>query len=1252
MDKRKETGDSPAGRDPKPRGVPAGVALESASGSTPPELKRLAESTNSDATIIQTAPPSDPELTIVPGIPTRDSRDAIMGIRPPNEPQATIVSSDATVMGGTSIRRGPSRGNEYASTPAVLEKGSILCNRYEVLELLGEGGMGAVYKAADRELDRVVALKVIRPELASNPEILARFKQELLLSHKVTHRNVIRIYDLAEDLGMKFITMEFIEGKDLRTLLHERNRLNPGEAVGVAKQVCCALEAAHSVGIIHRDLKPQNIMMDESGRILVMDFGLARTLGGDGMTQTGAFLGTMEYMSPEQALGKELDQRSDIFAFGLILYELLAGERPFVAETALASLIKRTQEPARPVGELNAEIPGALGGIVNKCLERDVDARYQTVAEILGDLDNWTEGRPVTGVKPRKRIAGAKRSWGVRGWAVAGTAAVLALAITGYVERDRILGRTGAGKSAVAGPSVSLAILPFRNASGDPQLDWLGSSVADLLTTDVGQSASLRTVSPNIVHQIFSDLRISSATVLDPATIKRVADFGKADRLVWGQYARFGNTIRIDATFEDLKNNRRVSLKEDVASEKDIPAGIDRLADSIRQTLALPQDVLKELRASSFQPTSSSMEAVRDYNQGLEFRRDGKNLDARKKFEAATKEDPNFALAFARLAQTYGTLGFDNEAEQSAKKAVLLSQNLPDAEKYQISAIEMQVDKRVPEAIKAYETLARVLPDNYDVRAALGRLYEDSGDLGKARDYYEKLLAANSKDIGATIDLGRDQIKSGDPQASLEALNRAYSLAVQVDNQEQKGISLHLMAVAYRMLAKPEEVLRSEREALTIWRQIGQQRGLAFSLNEMARAQASLGNAKEAMSNFSEALDIRRTIGDKRGLGDTLIDMGNLADDRGDHDGALKNYKEALQLEREIGNESLLATCLNNIGSVYSEKGQYEDALTYLQQVLELREKSKVPQDIVEAEHNLGQALTSMGQYDQAIGYYMKALDLRRSINDTRGAALESYGLGGLFERQGRFGAAVHSKEEALKTFRDLKDRTFWMPEILGGYGQALILAGRIDEAAGPLNDALGLARELKNDGLVGQTFGFQADAQMYRGNIAAAHALYDQALQAATRSKESERILLAKIDLAEIGVREKKGPAMISSLRALMQQADEAGLKFSSVECEIFLAEALVQARDTAHARQEVQRALLRAEKLGQQSLAARAHYVLGTIARDSHDSAEARDHFRSVVNSLETMRKEQSAENLLQRADLKSMYDDAAGWLKTAAN
>ncbi|MGA7515235.1 MAG: tetratricopeptide repeat protein [Candidatus Sulfotelmatobacter sp.] len=1183
--------------------------------------------------------PVDPDATLV-DFPQATSDPEATFV----DSDATLVDVDATVVDAGSVRGSPAppsgpRNARLQVAAPMLQSGDVLGGRYEILQMLGEGGMGAVYKARDRELDRFVALKLIRPELAANPSILARFKQELLLSREVTHRNVIRIYDLGDADGVKFITMEFVEGQDLRSLIQEKKKFPPEEAVELMQQVCRALEAAHTLGIIHRDLKPQNIMRDQTGRILVMDFGLARMVEGDGMTQTGALVGTMEYMSPEQALGKDLDQRSDLYSMGLILYELLTGKMPFKAESAVASLIKRNQEQATPVSDHDQTIPRALSNIVAKCLERDPALRYQTAGEFLQDLEIW-QGKSAAATL---RFPTSEKPWGQTipwHW-IGGTAAVLALGIIGFLLRAELF--APGKKAAATGPAVSLAILPFRNASGDPSFDWLGPSLAEMLSTDVGQSARLRTVSPTSLHQIFTDLRLSSATVLDPATIRRVADFSNADRVVWGQYAKFGDQIRIDATLQDIKNDRTIPLKIDVQSEKEIPGAIDRLAESIRQKLALPENVLKELKATSFQPSSKSIAALRDYNEGIGSQRDGKNLEAQKQFEAATKEDPTFALAFSKLAQSYSSLGYDSEAEQSARKAVDLSQDLPEAEKYLISAVRFQATKNYPEAIKAYETLAQASPDNFDVQSALASLYKDSGNLAKAREYYQKLLSANPKNIMATLEMGRIALKSGDPQGSLDPLNRAYTLSIQMDNQEQKAASLHFMAVAYLMLSKPEESVRNEEEALAIWRSIGQKRGLALSLNEIASAEATLGKPKEALANFQEALRVRREIGDKRGLGDSLIDLGNFYDGSSDYDQALKMYKEALQLQRDLGNEGLQAICLNNIGTAYSEKGQYEDALTYFQQALQLREKSKVPQDIVEAVHNLGEASTDMGQYDQAISYYLRALDLRRSMDDPRGAAIESYSLGTLFDYQGRFGAAIKSKEEALKSFRDIKDKTFWMAKMLGGSGEALILAGRGDEAKSDLDEALDLSRELKSDGMVAEALGFQGDAYFYRGDYESARASYAQAVQAAARSKEPVTILIAKANLAKVEVRDKHSAEAISSLRQLVQQADDLGLKYISVECSLFMAYAMMQNRDSSHARQELERSLLLSEKLGMQPLSARSHYLLATIERDSGNRSDALDHYREVLRLLDAMKKDPGAEKLLQRSDFKVIYDEA---------
>src|SRR3954451_20089406 len=625
---------------------------------------------------------------------------------------------------------------QHVSAPA-LPPGTVLGQRYEIVALLGEGGMGAVYEALDRELERPVALKVIRPELAKSKAIIDRFKQELLLAREVTHRNVIRIYDLGEADSIKFITMEFVQGEDLRSMLLREKKLTPEQAVDIIQQICRALEAAHSTGIIHRDLKPQNVMQEQSGRILVMDFGLARTIEGDGMTQTGALVGTMDYMSPEQALGKELDQRSDIFTAGLILYELLTGKMPFKAESVLASLIKRTQERAIPVSDHDHTIPGALSGIVTKCLERDPTLRYRNAQELLRDMEAWQGKRAAATLEFHADVKpwGQTVPWPLLG----GVLAVLLLALVGYLFPNALF----SASTAKGGPSLSLAVMPFQNASGDQTWDWLGPSLADMLSTDIGQSSHLRTVSSDRVQQVFHDLRIAPTANVDSSTLARVAEFTNADTLVWGQYTRLGDQIRIDATLQDRKHNRTVRVKAEASSEKEISAAVDRLAEQIRQNLSLSSDLVQELRAQSFKPTSTSVAALRDYNEGLQLLRQGNNLEAQKRLQLATNEDQQFAEAYSRLGQAYSALGYDSEAEQAARRAAELSQNLPLAQRYFIEASQARIAKDNAKAIATYQNLEKSFPDNFDVLSALGGLYEDAGDFDRARSSYNKVLQAD-----------------------------------------------------------------------------------------------------------------------------------------------------------------------------------------------------------------------------------------------------------------------------------------------------------------------------------------------------------------------------------------------------------------------------------------------------------------------------------------------------------------------------
>src|SRR5216683_160344 len=1088
------------------------------------------------------------------------------------------------------------RPSSEAAAKGQLEPGSMLGDRYEILQLLGQGGMGAVYKARDVELERTVALKLIRPDLASHPEILRRFKQELILAREVTHRNVIRIYDLGQASGVRYITMEYVEGRDLRVLLNEKGKLTPEEAVPIFLQIAAALEAAHHAGVVHRDLKPQNVMVDKDGRVYVMDFGVARSLETPGMTQTGALMGTPEYMSPEQAKGLKADARSDLFSLGIIFYEMLSGVSPFEADTAMATMFKRTRERAVPLAQAGSGVPVFLSDIVSKCLEIDPEQRYPSARAIIEDLEKWKSGTVRSAMNPAARwLKYAPRQ---QKWLAAGIAACLVLAAA-YAFRDKLPLRFSI-KPAVAVQPVSLAILPFHNASTDVTMDWLGPSLAEMLRTDVGQSASLRTVSSDRLHQILKDLRIPENADFDPDTLKRLAEFSSADTLVWGRYVKLGEQIRIDATLLDLKHERSMPLKSEAPSEKQLLQSVARLAQEIQQNLALPTDVLKELRSKSFRPSSDSVEALHNYNEGLELARQGNHLEAAKRFEASIQADPEFALAYSKLGQTYSNLRNDDKAEQFSRKAVDLSEKLPPQERYLIQANYAQVSNDNRKAIESYENLEKVSPDDVDVHFHLGGLYETTGAYDKARVELAKVLASDPKHVDALLAAGRVEIRSKNPKGALDYLNRGLS----------------------------------------------QKPGIALTLGNIAQVQASLGKPEEAYKSYQEAVKLQREIGDKKGLGVTLIALGGLYKAREQYDEALKVYKESLQIQREVGDENNQALCLNNIGNVYLAKGQSSDALTYYERALELRKKANIPSQVGETLHNLAEASLKAGDYGQSLDYHLKALELFRSSGDKSGAAIQSYSMGTIFEYQGRYGAALKSKEEALKTFRELQDRGFWMAEILSGYGNSLSQVGRYDEAQKNLAEAMTLAREMQNKTLVAQILNFQGDTFYYRGDIKSAEDLFSQALAASSGNVEKDVVLLSKLNSAKCVVEEKRNQAAIAPLKALVQEADAVGLKHVSTEAALALAEALLNAHQYPAARKELETSLRTSEKLGLQALLARSHYLMGrTIELSGSGSAEAAPHCAAARRILETIHQESGSDGIRKRQDLSAIAAQSAG-------
>ena len=1112
------------------------------------------------------------------------------------------------------------------------------------------GGMGAVYQAWDDELGVAVALKVVRPEITSDPtaarDLERRFKRELLLARQVTHKNVVRIHDLGEIDGVKYITMPYIQGNDLGSILSTQGKMPVPRAISIAKQVVDGLRAAHEAGVVHRDLKPANIMVDADDQAVIMDFGIARSVSGGGATVAGAVVGTLEYMAPEQAMAQPVDQRADIYAFGLILYDMVLGPRQSSrAESAVAELMSRVMKPMPPARSVDPAIPEPLERIIDKCTQPDPVSRYQTTVQLAQDLElldgagrlpAGTAGLVAPMTRPYPTGVAVSRSRGVPLKAVLAAAALLLIAAAGWLLRDQVFRTRDATGSSGSKP-VSLAILPFRNASGNANLDWLGSSLADMIKTELGQTAGLRIVPSDRVSQILRDLRISSSTELDAPTLSRLAEFSNAEILVTGQYAQFGGALRFDASLQGPKRPTPVVVKAEASGESEIPKAVQTLARSFLQNLAVaPSAAAPGARSALPGPTSSSMQALKAYSEGMQFAKEGNHLEAVKRFKAATEADPDFALAFVRLAQGYANTGYANEAEQAARTAAELGEKLPPEQRNLVEAVRASVINDPKRAIEAYETLTKIAPDDTQVLFDLAVLYENTGALDKARDTFAQVLERDPKHSDALFAIGRVEVRRRNPQAALEFLNRYLSLAIQTDNQPAKGAALNAIGVAYKRLEKPQEALRYYKEALDVRRAVNDRRGIAVTLNEMGQIQRRLRQFEEAYASHNEALEIRRKIGDKRGQGDTLMDLGVLHEERGEYDKALERNKESLQIQLDIGNENYQGLCLFNIGKISLRLGRYDEALSSLERSLQIRERSKVPTLIADTLHSIGELLIKTGQYDRAMSGYLRALELRRSTNDRLGAAGESFGMGTIFEHQGRYRAAYDARSEAVKVFRESNDRLA-TSEMLSGYGSTLVLLGRSAEARPILDEALGIARELKDIRLIALALSTKGDSFLADNDPRSARPLFEEAVRTVSKQVEPELQLILQLKLSLTDVRDGRSRVAIPKLRSLLQQAEALRLRPLAAESALYLGEALLVSSDLAGARRQLESSLSLGEKLGLRPVVAQAHYLLGQTLRQSKDSAGAARHQDQARQIVDAMRKEAGTDDLLKRAELR---------------
>ncbi len=886
-------------------------------------------------------------------------------------PLSNAPSSDApTLPHGTPIPGAtqalpyvrPASSNPSAASVSgflSLQAGSLFGERYEILGVLGQGGMGAVYKARDRELDRLIALKVIRPELATDPAILQRFKQELILSRNITHKNVVRIFDLGEAEGIRFISMEFVDGEDLRTILRRQKKFEPKEAIAVIEQVCRALDTAHSEGVIHRDLKPQNIMRDKHGRIVVMDFGLARSLGDSGLTQTGALVGTLEYMSPEQAMGSTLDQRSDIFSVGLIFYELLSGKAPYEADTAIASLMKRTREEARSVSDVEASVPRSLSAIVSRCLEREPANRYHSAVELLQQLTTW-EANPNISAETLSKMIGHQiirpsrfnlelpgKSWM---W-IAGALLVIALAtLAGRTLLNRSAGSAGDVVQGI--PSLKqgkyVAILPLKKVGDEKELGYVADGIQEALAAKLFQLKEVHLAASDAVDKAVSkDLPIS-----------RLARELGVNLVLQGMVQGNSEKLRVTLNLDDAATGKRLWSQEFPGAPGDVLALEDQIYGNVATALALKPTDEEQARVGAH-PTEN-VKAYDLYLQGRNTLRNGHGQDDYRQavglFEQAIDKDSNFALAYTGLADSsirmYGETKdsiWAQKATLAAQHAEQLSNNLPEVH-LSLGSVYATTGKNT-QAVSELKRALELAPNSDEAYRNLGDAYHRGGLSDEAIAAFQKAVAANPYNWSNHIALGNAYLELGDNSKAIPEFQKVVEISGD-------------MPLGYEGIGNV--FLREGK-----WSEAIPQYQKAISLAPNAYSYSNLGTAYFWLKNYDQSTKMYEKAVEMTPNNEEFL--GNLGDSyrwSGHSDQASAAYAKAISLAfQQLQVNPRSATIMGDLGLLYAKKGDVTNALQYTNQA------RAINPDDVQLIYSEAQVKTLIGKPDEALKSLRLALE-------------------------------------------------------------------------------------------------------------------------------------------------------------------------------------------------------------------------------------------------------------------------------------